>query len=381
MYIALDARTVYRPTRRGTGKNLIDLYRTVARLRPDWQIVAYHRTADELPAVLAEANIEPRLIEMRGDRFHAWERWRLPLAAWRDGVDLLHCPANHCPTWMPVPTLVTIHDLIPLDMPQGRASSEVRQFEQSIKTACRSAAGIVCPSHYTRDRLVAEFAARPEGITVNPWAADRSVRIVPEHQWHPVVRRYGVDRPFVLHFGSPAPRKNTRRMLEAWALVGSVVRHAHQLLIVGLDGTSLAGMKQCVANLGLEQSVRLHGFAPESDLPALLSAASVLAYPSLAEGFGLPILDAWATDTAVLCSDSTSLPELADNAAALVDPTAARAISAGLARLLRDPSLRGLLIQAGRRRVANYTWQATAERFVSAAERAAGLVHAVRRAA
>ena len=381
MLIALDARTVYRPIRRGTGKNLIDLYRTVARLRPDWHVIAYHRTADDLPAVLNEPNIEPRFIEMVGDRFHAWERWRLPLAAWRDGADLLHCPANYCPTWMPVSTLVTIHDLIPLDMPQGRPGSEVRQFEQSIHTACRSAAGIVCPSQYTADRLVDEFAAEPQRITVNPWAADQSVTLLPEDQWQPVVRNYGVERPFVLHFGGPAPRKNTRRVLEAWALAGSAARRSYQLVVIGLDGTSLTDMQQCTANLGIGDSVRLHGFAPEADLPALLSGACVLAYPSLSEGFGLPIVDAWATNTAVLSSDGTSLVELADNAGVLVDPTDAHAIATGLARLLRDRHLRGLLVQAGRKRLPAYNWTATAERFISAVEQATGVFQITQRAA
>lgn len=153
MRIALDARTIYRTCRRGTGKNLIDLYRTVARMRPQWQVTAYHRCADELPGGLDEANIIPRLIEMPGDRVHAWGRLRLPMAAWRDGADVLHCPANLCPSWMPVPTLVTIHDLIPLDRPGGRADAELRYFEQSVKTACAKAAGIITPSAYTRDHI------------------------------------------------------------------------------------------------------------------------------------------------------------------------------------------------------------------------------------
>jgi hypothetical protein len=185
MRIALDARTIYRMVRRGTGKNLIDLYRTIARMRPDWHVIAYHRTpegGDELFGVLDEPNIEPRQIEMPGDRIHAWGRWRLPMAAWRDGADLLHCPANLCPTWMPVPTLVTIHDLIPLDMPDGRPGGDLRLFEQSVKTACRRAAGIVTPSAYTRDSSVSSAAtpiASPS-ITGLPiarcrWSKGRSI--------------------------------------------------------------------------------------------------------------------------------------------------------------------------------------------------------------
>jgi len=257
----------------------------------------------------------------------------------------------------------------------------VRQFEQSIKTACKSAAGIVCPSNYTGQRLVAEFGANPQDITVNPWAADSSVRLVSDLKWSAVLQRYGIDRPFVLHFGGPAPRKNTARVLEAWALTGSAIRNGYQLLIVGLDGASLADSEIRLHNLGLGESVRLHGFADESDLPTLLSAATMLAYPSLSEGFGLPLLDAWATDTPAMCGDETSLPELAQDAALLVDPADTRSIAAGMVRILRDRSMQQMLIERGRQRLAGYTWAATATRFITAIENAAGLSRIARRAA
>ena len=127
MRIGLDARTIYRPARRGIGKSLIHLYQYLLSARPGWQVVAYHRQTGELESLLPTTRVKSRLIEMIGDRFDAWQRLRLPAAAWRDGVDLLHCPANTCSFWMPTPTVVTIHDLIPLDMPEGRPAAEVRR--------------------------------------------------------------------------------------------------------------------------------------------------------------------------------------------------------------------------------------------------------------
>src|SRR5689334_2885685 len=104
MRIGLDARTIFRTERRGTGRNLIDLYRHLAVARPDWQIVGYFR-GDAAPDAPAIPNLTPRCVDLPGDRFDAWERLRLPMAAWRDGVDLLHCPSNTCPGWMPTPTV------------------------------------------------------------------------------------------------------------------------------------------------------------------------------------------------------------------------------------------------------------------------------------
>ena len=371
MRIGLDARTIYRSFRRGTGKNLIDLYSHLAQVRPDWEVIAYHRLPGPTPPLLP-AFAQPRMIEMLGDRLDAWSRWRLPVAARSDGVDVLHCPANTCPYWMPVETVVTIHDLIPLDMPQGRPAAEVRRFEQSISAACNRAAGIICPSRYTRDRLVADFGANADLITVNPWAADSSIRPVSQDECRSVLKRYGITGPFVLHFGSDAPRKNTRRLIEAWATLKPQVRREYQLLVVGLEGHALDFVSEQVDQLGLV-SVRLHGFADEADLPALLSAARVLAYPSLSEGFGLPILDAWAAGTVVLSSHVTSLPEVAGDAALLIEPTDVCSIARGLKRLISDVRLRDELNTKARQRLKLYSWEQTSERFATVFERALGL--------
>lgn len=373
MRIALDARTVYRPIRHGTGKNLIDLYTHLAALRPEWRVVAYHREATDVDALLPAPVVEARRIEMIGDRFDAWERWRLPLAAWREGATLLHCPANICPTWMPVDTVVTIHDLIPLDLPRGRQPSQIRRFEQSVRLAAQRAAWIICPSCYTRDRLIHEFDADGDRITVNAWAADSAMRYVEPAQRDPVIARYDVDRPYVLHFGARNPRKNTARVLSAWAQLDATLRRDWRLLVVGLDERTLATMRTQAGQFAIEDSVRLHPFADEADLPALLSGAAVLCYPSLSEGFGLPILDAWTTGTAVLTSNTTSLPEVAEDGAVLIDPTDTTAIVAGLSQLMQSDDLRRHLHMRGRMLLRQYTWQKTAERFAQAMEGAAGL--------
>lgn len=373
MRIALDARTIYRTQRRGTGKNLIDLYRHLAKVRPDWNVLAYHRQFGVVDAALPAPWATQRCIEMPGDRIHAWDRWRLPAAAWADKADLMHCPANHCPQWMPVDTVVTIHDLIPLDMPDRRPGGEVQRFRRSVETACRYASGILCPSQYTRRRLIDEFRADGRRITVNPWPADSTAAPVPADMWSSVLRRYNVSRPFVLHFGAADPRKNTAGVIEAWSRLPRHILTEWKLLVVGLDPATLQRMTEHTAARRLSNSVVLHGFADEADLPTLLSAAEILAFPSLSEGYGLPILDAWATHTPVLTSNTTSLPEVADNAALTVDPYDPEAIAFGMQVLMEDTSLRARLVAHGRHRLQRFSWTDTAERFAQAMEQAAGI--------
>lgn len=375
MRIGLDARTIYWPTRRGTGKNLIDLYGYVADMQPDWDIRAYHRLSQPLnEVILPQANIIDHFMDMPGDRFDAWERIRLPWQAWKDNVDVLHCPANTCPSIFPVPTMVTIHDLIPLDMPEGRSKQQVKHFSHSIVRACKRASWIITPSLYTRNRLVTEFGANPHCITVNAWAADSNMHYVPENKACDTLRRYAIDRPYVIHFGASAPRKNTQRVIESWALLNSQYRKTWQLVVVGLDEKTMLRTRRQVENLGITTNVNLNGFVPEEDIASLLSGAEILAFPSLSEGFGLPILDAFVAQTAVLTSDVTSLPEVAGDAAILVNPEDSVSIANGLSRLIKDRCLRNDLVQAGLRRVTQYTWHATTNRYMEAVQQAAGMV-------
>ncbi len=166
MRIGLDARTLFSPQRRGIGKSLHRLYARLAAIRPDWRVNAYHRSPAYVPEDLP-SNFVPRFIEMPGDRYDAWTQLRLPTAAWLDKADVLHCPANHCPHWMPVPTVVTLHDLIPMDMPQGRGGQEMQRFEQAVASACTKATAVVTPSKYTRKRLIKEHGLHAKrGIAV-----------------------------------------------------------------------------------------------------------------------------------------------------------------------------------------------------------------------
>lgn len=386
MKLALDARTLFAPQRRGIGKTLVELYRRLSDLHPDWRVLAYHRNPEiadhHHPARwLARLGLPeglrliPRYIEAPGDRLHAWERWRLPWAAWRDRCDVLHCPANFAPAWSPVPSVATVHDLIPIEHSPGRRLRDIVRFERGVAEACRSAAAIVTPSFDTRTRLLDRFAVDPASVSVVPWSADPDMRCVPESRWHDTLQRHGVRPPFVLHFGAAEPRKNTDRLLDAWLALPRRVRAGWSLLVVGLDQTSIERHRQRLSpdphSAGPDPSVHLLPYADPHDLPTLMSAAAVLAYPSLAEGFGLPILDAFAVGLPVLTSRLTSLPEVAGDAALLIDPESTASIAQGLGLLLTDGSLRNELIAAGHQRLRRYSWTATARAYADLLARVA----------
>jgi len=371
--VALDARQIYRPNRRGTGKNLVDLYRHLARIRPDWEFVLFYQTNGCPDPFASLPNVSSVRVDMRGDRFDLWQQIRLPLAARLGGADILHCPANTGPRMPCVPMVVTIHDLIPLD--SRFRGTHIGGWGKNVANAARKAVKIITPSEFSKQQIVSLFRVSGDKVVVNPWAPTDGYRKVTDAQELDRVRdEYGLasDQRYVFGFGGADPRKNTAYILEAWARVPAEMRTDCCLVLVGIEGPALGRLRRRAGQLGIDRSCRLHGFAPEEDLPALLSGAVFLCYPSRSEGFGLPILDAFACETPVLTSQAGSLPEVAGDAALLVDPEDVGAITAGMVRLLGDEQLREELVKRGCQRVQKYTWHRCAERLCRVFEDVAG---------
>jgi glycosyltransferase involved in cell wall biosynthesis len=363
MRIAVDARTVYSPARRGTGKNLVDLYRRVARLRPDWTFLMFHR----MPVVeddpfRAEPNIIQRAIEIRGDRWDLWEQVRLPLAAARARASVLHAPANTAPRNPLVPLVVTIHDLIPVDMGM---SDIVRAWSLKVGRAARNARRIITPSQFTKDRIVNHFRIPADKIVVNHWAPDSGCRRVDEPTVIEQARtRMGLapGQPYIFGFGAEDPRKNTMRIIEAWAGLDAALRSRLGLLLIGLQEPALTDARERARTLAPDGNWSLMPFVDEEQLSALMSGATAVCYPSLSEGFGLPVLDAFVCGAPVITSNSSSLPEVAGDAALLVDPTDVSAIRSAMERLAVDDDLRTSLRARGYERVRQFTWDRCAQR-------------------
>jgi glycosyltransferase involved in cell wall biosynthesis len=363
MRVAVDARTVYSATRRGTGKNLVDLYRSLARLQPGWEFVMLHQrgTAVDDP-FLAEPNVTTRAFDVPGDRWGVWEQAGLTLAARFARASLLHSPANTGPAVPLVPLVVTIHDLIPLEISPD--APDTQRWSRNVRRAAGAARRILTPSTHTKTLLRTRFRIPDDKIVVNPWASDSSAhRVVDPVELDRVRRKYGVShmREYVLGFGAADPRKNTYRIIEAWAALPADVRAGLGLLLVGLQEPFLAQAREHARGLAPESGWSLEGFASEEDLPALLSGAALLCYPSLSEGFGLPVLDAFACGTPIVTSTTSSLPEVAGDAAVLVDPLDVRAITAAMLSVGTNDELRASLRAAGFARLQLYSWERCAK--------------------
>jgi len=392
MRIGIDARAIFSRRPRGTGRNLFDAYRLLPSMRPDWQFLLYHqRDANTCPLLHDHSDVAPtsprtfpnvhaRRIDIPGDRFDLWFQFRMPLALRRDAVDLAHFPANAAPAWCPVPFVVTVHDLIPLTIDERGPARYRRAFHRGLQRALRRAAHIITPSEATRTELDDRFGVSPDRITVVPWAPDHSVtaRLGDERMPEEVRRvraRYRLGMNWLLNFSGSSRRKNATGIVDAVTHLSSELRSDVQILLVGCEPAAhRAALEDRAERRGIRSCCRFVGFVPHEDLAALLHGARGLLMPSLAEGFGLPILDAFASGVPVLTSNLSSMPEVAGDAALLCNPHDPRSIAEGITQLL-DPSVANRLVGRAFTRVPSFTWERTAAAMCAVYERCLSAVH------
>jgi glycosyltransferase involved in cell wall biosynthesis len=250
-------------------------------------------------------------------------------------------------------SVAVVHDLFGFDRRFGAPTAGAGE-RLTLPLAVRRAGGFVCDSKATHDDLVERFPRLAGRAAVIPLGVDpRFAQAVAGD----APARHGLHRPYVLAVGTLEPRKNLPRLVHAFAGLRRELREGHTLAVVGMPGWGDAETERLAA---AHREVRLLGYVEDEDLPGLYAGAAAFAFPSLAEGFGLPVIEAMAAGTPVLTSNCSSLVEVADGAARLVDPLDVNSIRAGLEELLSDQALRDELARRGRERAAEFSWRRTA---------------------
>jgi glycosyltransferase involved in cell wall biosynthesis len=296
------------------------------------------------------------------------EQQHVPRLAARAGCDLVHSLASTAPLRGRVPRVTTIHDLNYRKAPEAHFGLRGLGMRVLVPAAARRSRRIIVDAASTRDDLVSDLHIRPDKVDVVPLG----VAAPPEPS--PAVaerirRRLGVgDRPLVLSVSAKRPHKNLRRLLRVLAAIPAERRPA--LVVPGYPTPHEGELRELAAALGVSGDVSWPAWVSAAELEGLYAAATCLVFPSLYEGFGLPVLEAMVRGVPVACSNRSSLPEVAGGAALLFDPEDEAAIRAALERLLREPDLRERLGAAGRERAARFSWDATAALTAVSYERA-----------
>lgn len=293
-----------------------------------------------------------------------FEQWEAPRAA--RGADLLHVPYWAPPLRASLPVVVTVHDLIPLRLPDYRSGPRMAAYVRLVTRGTRGAAAVLADSRYTAGEVQRHLGIPPERIHTIPLGVDERFTPPAPEAIAELRARHGLPARFGLYLGGFDRRKNLVTLLAAWRRVWREARLplvlAGRLPAPGADGLSPDPRAQA-RRLGLPgEALHAIGFVASDELPALYGAAELFAFPSRYEGFGLPPLEALACGTPTLVADATSLPEVVGDAALRVAPEEKDAWAAAVLTLLDDPALADRLRAAGPDRASRFRWAETARR-------------------
>ncbi|MCC7372895.1 MAG: glycosyltransferase family 4 protein [Chloroflexi bacterium] len=298
-------------------------------------------------------------------------------AARRHDLDLVHDPTGVSPLLLTTRQRVaTIHDVIPLIYPAASTTLDRLIYHRWLPSVARRLDAILTVSECSRHDIVRLLRVDPARVHVTPNAVGPEFAPATPEQITTVTARQGITGPYLLYVGSVEARKNLTRLLHAFAALPEDAR-GWQLVIVGASGWKSSPVYATVEQLRLGDRVRFLGFVPDADLPALYSGADLFVFPSLYEGFGLPVLEAMACGTAVITSSTSSLPEIAGDAARLCDPLDVPGLTTALRELLREPAHRQELAARGLARAAQFTWDRTAQATLDVYRGVTGGIHRV----
>ncbi len=364
MKIGINARGLSIPAG-GARSFLEELLPELVRLDRENRYVIFHNSSEHRGSFegMEEAYVTAphRLL---------WENIILPLAARKHAVDVLLCPKNLVPWFLPrsMRVVSVVLDLLyfPVmgsyfDEYQWKDVAYVRLFlGQSLKRANR----IIAISNNTRKDVLRLFDVDPARISTAHLGVSIPAKTdLSEGRMKEVRERYGLTNPYVFYCGSLSPRKNIRRTVDAFATIADKI--GHDFVVTGGKSWKDEEVFEAVRRCGLGDRFKKLGHLPPRDMPPLYAAADLFVYPSMYEGFGLPVLEAMACGCPVLTSNTSCIPEVAGEAAILVDPSDTQAIASGMLTILTNREEADRLRREGLARSLLFTWEKTAKNMMS----------------
>lgn len=370
MKVLFDATCVTK-NKAGVGVYAANLLRELASMPSNLQLFVLAQ--DDDPSMDFGGRPNVRMIRVPAKIFRILpfrfllEQIILPILVLWHRIDVVHSPHYSLPLMcFGARRIVTIHDMTFYNMPEFHDRFKVFYFRLFIWASAHLADGLIFVSHSAERDFRSRFNHYRNGSWVIHHGKSEAfhANLEPGHIER-VRQTYGLGTNFALYIGTLEPRKNVARLVDAFVSIAA--KHPElTLVIAGMKGWMYDGIYEAVANSGLESRVKFTGFIPEEDKPYLLAASTIFTYPSLYEGFGIPVLEALACGIPTITSNTSSLPEVAGEAALLIDPTQKEEISLAMDLLLSDSSLYKRLRKEAVLQAAKFTWRKTAQQTLTA---------------
>ena len=361
--IGLDGDVLGR-RRTGDESYLTSLMRGLHGIDEDNEYVVYVRDAEAVASMFPELprfgfeSVRPQSI---------WFRYALglPWLLRRRPVDLLHVQ-YFIPPMTPCPTVLTVHDLSFVVHPEFFSLRDRVLLQRLVPKSMRRADRIITDMEITKQDMVRIYGVDPERIEVIPLAADLRYRPMDREVCREsVAKSFGVDGPFVLYVGTFQPRKNVEPLIRGYTQMREQGDLQHKLVLVGKPKHKYESVFEAIETSPFRDDIILTGFVEDDDLPVFYNAADVFVFPTLFEGFGLPVVEAMACGTPVITTNVSCLPDVSGGAAMLVDPNDPEAFATAMTSVLSDETVAQQMAERGLAHSAGYSWERTARETVA----------------
>lgn len=365
MRIGIEAQRIFRSEKHGMDFVILEVLRQLQLKNDEHEYFVFVAPGED--HCLRDTS-RIHIIEIACPTYLLWEQWALPRAAHKWKIELLHCTSNTAPIYCSIPLVLTLHDIIFLQFSKSKEMSRYQQMgwyyrRWNVPRILNRCHQILTVSNTEKTNILQHFPELQEHLTVVHNGYSSCYQLI-ENISH-ITQKYIADSQYLLFLGSTDPRKNTDGVLHAYYEYLNCSKRQLKLIVTGLS-------KEYVENRLIDMGLKIKmsnfvftGYVPSSDLPALYNGAYAFLFPSLLEGFGIPVLEAMACGTPVITSNCSSLPEVAGEGAILVSPTDIHAIADALVHLETDETWYQQQVTYGLEHIKQFSWKSTAEKYVA----------------
>jgi len=370
MKIAIEGQRLFRRKKHGMDMVALELIRNLQLIDHENEYVIFVKPDEDDQVIQETPNF--KIVKLNGGFYPFWEQIALPKAAALEGCDILHCTSNTAPIFCSIPVVDTLHDIIYMEhsylkilqgtgTPYQKFGNVYRKL--IVPRIVRKSRKIITVSHFEKNRIAEFFGMKGDSrlTTVYNGVGEHFEPVTDRAELTRVKEKYNLPDRFFFFLGNTDPKKNTKGTLKAYADFVKQTNSETQLLMLDYDQNEL---KKILSEIGAPELIgRIHltGYVVNTDLPAIYSQCGVFLYPSLRESFGIPILEAMGCGVPVITSNTSSMPEIAGDAALIIDPYKPEEITAAMIQLTTDNTLRVSNIKLGFEQAALFSWKAMAE--------------------
>ncbi|OIP83956.1 MAG: group 1 glycosyl transferase [Porphyromonadaceae bacterium CG2_30_38_12] len=370
MKIGIEGQRLFRKKKHGMDMVALELIKNLQAIDTENEYVIFVKP-DEDSTCLSETD-NFKIVELHGGPYPIWEQIALPRAASSFGCDVLHCTSNTAPIFCKVPLITIIHDIIYLESVSifKKGGTLYQKFGNMyrrwvVPLVARNSKRVSTVSEFERERIKNFMGLGNNLVAVYNGVGEHFMKITDAALLAQTKQKYKLPDNFFFFLGNTDPKKNTPNVLKAFANFRASSAVNYKLLMLDYDENALMQVLTDIGHPEIRKEIVMAGYVPNSEMPAIINQCTVFLYPSLRESFGIPILEGMACGVPVITSNTSSMPEIAGDAALLVDPTQTEQIVEAIQKILSDPTLKNELCEKGVAQAQKFSWKAMAEKYLA----------------